>query len=266
MGPVDPSPDQPLDRLNPVERDLLTLLGQGHTAKSIATLRGLSVAAVNERFRAARRKTGLASSREIARLLTTQENRDDLIDLAPGPGHGPDLRRPDAPPPRRASSLRRWSLPMIAAGLLAVALFAQQTAAPPTQTAPTGRGQPLVSDLLSYQPEGPDLAALHAEAAGAPDPEWSPATEALLSRRYEAVLTPADGVENLGVTCGAALCEVAGAARLDVAGDRVADLMVRLQDVGTTDRIPGLESHFSQFGSSPARPGEFVFVIYWRRT
>ena len=160
---------------------------------------------------------------------------------------------------------------MIAAGLLAVALFAQQTAAPPTtdpavQAAPTGRGQPLVSDLLSHQPQGPDLAALHSEAAGAPDPDWSPATEVLLSRLYEAVLTPADGVETLGVTCGATLCEVAGAARLDVAGDRVADLMVRLQDVGTRDRIAGVESHFSQFGSSPARPGEFVFVIYWRRT
>ena len=53
-----PSSSERLDRLNPVERELLVLLGRGHTAKSIATLKGLSVPAVNERFRAARRKTG----------------------------------------------------------------------------------------------------------------------------------------------------------------------------------------------------------------
>ena len=33
-----PSSSERLDRLNPVERELLVLLGRGHTAKSIATL------------------------------------------------------------------------------------------------------------------------------------------------------------------------------------------------------------------------------------
>ncbi|NJC42664.1 DNA-binding CsgD family transcriptional regulator [Brevundimonas alba] len=264
MSAVDPSQSSPLDRLNKVERELLILLGRGHTAKSIATLRGLSVAAVNERFRNARRKTGLASSREIARLLTAQENRHDFIDLAPEPSFVPDLCRQDAQPSHRASSLRRWRLPMIAAGLIAVALFAQQTVTPPAAS-PVGRGQSLVTDLLSHQQQAPDMAALHAEAAGSPDPAWSPTTEALLSRRYEAVLTPADGVENLGVTCGATLCEVSGSTHLDVAGDRVASLMNRLQDVRDGEPTPGLESPMSSFGSSPARPGEFVFVIYWRR-
>ncbi|HWQ86503.1 hypothetical protein [Brevundimonas sp.] len=243
---------------------MLILLGRGHTAKSIATLKGLSVAAVNERFRNARRKTGRASSREIARLLITQENRHELIDLASDPASPPDLRRPDAPPLRRVSLLRRWSLPMIAAGLIAVALLAQQTAAPPASE-PTGRGQPLVADILSQQQQAPDMAALHAEASGARDPAWSPATEALLTRRYNAILEPADGVESLGVNCSATLCEVAGATRLDVAGDRVAGLLTRLQDVGAREGIPGLAAHLSHFGSSPARPGEFVFVIYWRK-
>lgn len=253
--------DNALDRLNASERELLLLLGQGHTAKSIAALKDLSEFAVNERFRSARRKTGIGSSREIARLLATQENRHDFIGLAPNTTAASDLLRPDAPALRRASTLRRWSLPMIAAGLLAVAFLAQQTVAPHT-----GAGQPLVSDILSHQQQGPDMAGLHAEAAGAPDPDWSPGAEAMLTQRYRAILSDADALESFGVTCSATLCEVAGATRLDVAGERVADLLKRLQDVGTGDPVQGIEHRFGHYGSSPARPGAFVFVSYWSRT
>jgi len=264
MAASGPSSSERLDRLNPVERELLILLGRGHTAKSIATLKGLSLAAVNERFRAARRKTGFGSSREIARLLT-QENRHDFIDLATDPAGPADSPRPDAPSPRRASPLRRWSLPMIATGLIAVALLAQQTVTQQTPAAPTGRVQPVVADLLSHRQQAPDMAVLHAEAVTAPDAAWSPATEALLSQRYEAVLTPADAVGNLAVVCSATVCEVSGSTRLDVAGDQVATLLTRLQDVRDGEGLAGLESPMSSFGSNPARPGEFVFVIYWRR-
>lgn len=254
------------DRLTETERDVLRLLGQGHTAKSIAALRGLSVAAVNERLRASRRKTDVGSSRELARLLAAQENRDDFIGLAAASASPPGSPRPDAAPSRRASPFRRWSLPMIAAALVAAAaLFAQQTAVPP-ESSPAGRGQPLVSDLLSHQEQAPDMAALHAEAGGAPDPAWSSTTEAVLSQRYGAILGDADGVESFGVTCSATLCEVAGATRLDVAGAQVADLLARLQDLGAREKIPGLEHHLGHYGSSPARPGAFVFVSYWRRT
>lgn len=253
--------DSALDRLNASERELLLLLGQGHTAKSIAAFKELSEFAVNERFRSARRKTGIGSSREIARLLAAQENRHDFMGLAPDPATASDLPRPDAPALRRASILRRWSLPMIAAGLLAVALFAQQTVAPPT-----GEGQPLVSEILSHQQQAPDMAALHAEASGAPDPEWSPGAEAMLSERYGAILGDADALESLGVTCSATLCEVAGTARLDVTGERVADLLKRLQDVATGEPVPGFAHRFGHYGSSPARPGVFVFVGYWSRT
>ena len=54
-----------LSRLNEAERRLLRLLAEGHTAKSIATELGTSPAAVNERLREARRKTGVGSSREL---------------------------------------------------------------------------------------------------------------------------------------------------------------------------------------------------------
>ncbi|MBN8809286.1 MAG: hypothetical protein J0I47_13775 [Sphingomonas sp.] len=64
-------PADPLDltSLNAAEREALALLASGHTAKSIATLTGRTEAAVNERLRDARRKTGVGSSRELARLL-----------------------------------------------------------------------------------------------------------------------------------------------------------------------------------------------------
>ena len=52
-----------LGALTPAECEALALLAEGHTAKSIAALTGRSVAAVNERLREARRKTGIGSSR-----------------------------------------------------------------------------------------------------------------------------------------------------------------------------------------------------------
>ncbi|HET6407092.1 MAG TPA: sigma factor-like helix-turn-helix DNA-binding protein [Chthoniobacteraceae bacterium] len=61
-----------LARLNEAEREALRLLAEGHTAKSIAGLTGRSVAAVNERLREARRKTGIGSSREHLPLAPVQ--------------------------------------------------------------------------------------------------------------------------------------------------------------------------------------------------
>ncbi|QTC93233.1 helix-turn-helix transcriptional regulator [Brevundimonas goettingensis] len=88
------------------ERRLLTLLAQGHTAKTIASAEGLSVNVVNERLRSARRKTGAVSSRELARLVgpqTSQENRAKFFGIEPAP---------DAPHPGRrrgpATGAGRW--------------------------------------------------------------------------------------------------------------------------------------------------------------
>ena len=72
-GPVGPD----LRRLSAAERQVLALLAQGHTAKSISRLTGDSEGAINERLRSARRKTGMGSSRELARRLR-QENRAEF--------------------------------------------------------------------------------------------------------------------------------------------------------------------------------------------
>jgi len=262
-----PSSSERLDRLNPVERELLVLLGRGHTAKSIATLKGLSVPAVNERFRAARRKTGFASSREIARLLTAQENRHDLIDLASGTAAPANLRRPDAPPSRRALLLRRWRYPMLATGLIAVALIAQQTATPPAPalTRPAA-GNSLAAEILARQPPSFNLEALHAEVAGdVRDPVWSTEMENALSRRYH--LTPgfSEGVQSVSITCAANLCEVAGATRPGLPGGAVTDLMTGLQTLGHPDRVPGVVQLGHHFSTTVDRPQGFDFISYWRR-
>jgi len=62
-----------VEKLTDRERQTLSLLARGHEAKSIAAALNLSVHTVNERLRAARRKLGVSSSREAARLLLADE-------------------------------------------------------------------------------------------------------------------------------------------------------------------------------------------------
>jgi len=68
------------------ETEVLRLLLAGHDAKSAATSLDLSVHTVNERLRDARRKLGVSSSREAARLLAQFEQRapNFLGDTKPG--------------------------------------------------------------------------------------------------------------------------------------------------------------------------------------
>ena len=73
------------------EKEALRLLLNGHDAKSMARLLGLSVHTVNERLRDARRKLGVTSSREAARLLREREGQTPELlgdktfgDAAPG--------------------------------------------------------------------------------------------------------------------------------------------------------------------------------------
>lgn len=71
-----------LEALNDKELEILRLLTAGHTVKSIAARLDRSEASVHERLREARRKTGVGSSRELARLVDAQKNWDKNIDLS----------------------------------------------------------------------------------------------------------------------------------------------------------------------------------------
>lgn len=256
----------PVTALNAAERDLLLLLGQGHTAKSIATLKGLSEHAVNERFRSARRKTGIGSSREIARLLAAQENRDDFIDLVEPAASAASVEGPDAH--RRASS-SRWRLPMAAAVLLAAAILAQQTSVPPERPLP-----PAAAAIFARPEPAPDLAALHAEIASGPaDPAWSTDTEAALSRIYHHATDPTGALATLDITCSATLCEVLGVSREGLTGPDVVALTEAVQSRATNQavRALNLDSVVQSFHSNGQ--GEtgtevaatVIFAAYWRR-
>ncbi|MCW1987367.1 UNVERIFIED_ORG: DNA-binding CsgD family transcriptional regulator [Sphingomonas sp. R1F5B] len=119
MAAPEPAPVS-LAALNDKEREVLRLLTAGHTVKSIALQLGRSEASINERLRDARRKTGVGSSRELARMLAAQKSWDRNPELT-GPGKAPDT----AGAPRIVG--RRWSkgllamltaLSLAAAGLL----------------------------------------------------------------------------------------------------------------------------------------------------
>lgn len=65
------------------EKDVLRLMGSGHTAKSAAAALDLSVHTVNDYLREARKKLGVGSSREAARALAEREQ-------APPQKHAPE--------------------------------------------------------------------------------------------------------------------------------------------------------------------------------
>ncbi|GAA3998830.1 helix-turn-helix transcriptional regulator [Sphingomonas humi] len=106
-----------LGELNEREREVLRLLAAGHTVKSIAAMLARSEASINERLRDARRKTGVGSSRELARLLAAQEIRDRKIDLG-GAQEAADseLRRGNRAAPRKGVFAMLLALPLAAAG------------------------------------------------------------------------------------------------------------------------------------------------------
>lgn len=125
-----------LDQLTAQERELLRLLAQGHTAKTIANLTGLSVNIVNERLRSARRKTGAVSSRELARHLraqdhkTPQETRANFFGL--GNDH-PDRHPLKTGPATGAGSANFWRATMFVGLILAAGIAGVATSTPELQ-------------------------------------------------------------------------------------------------------------------------------------
>ena len=80
--PASDVPPSAIASLSTKELEILHLLAMGHTGKSIAVRLGQSEASINERLRDARRKTGVTSSRELARIVDAQKIWDKNIDLS----------------------------------------------------------------------------------------------------------------------------------------------------------------------------------------
>lgn len=114
LTPVTP------DTLTDKELEILRLLAEGHTVKSIAARLGRSEASINERLREARRKTGLGSSRELARLLDAQKIWDKNIDLSAAASSAEMEAGPPSGRGRRSKGqmMMLIAIPLAAAGLL----------------------------------------------------------------------------------------------------------------------------------------------------
>jgi DNA-binding CsgD family transcriptional regulator len=215
MPPASPA-------LSPAERQVLALLGAGHTAKSIAAELGISVHAVNERLREARRKTGAGSSRELARALAAQENRDKEIGVERMPVETAATGRPGTawrgrrPRPKELAAMTVALLAIVA--LFAWSQEAVETADPYAALARSAGG---TSDLY---------ARVRAEPLAEPE-----ASE--VQRRLEAPYAQLPGVGPVEVRCARTLCEVAaevvaGEAERAVRTVQGADFARRVRDAG----------------------------------
>lgn len=137
-----------LGTLTEREIEILRLLTAGHTVKSIATQLDRSEASINERLRDARRKTGVGSSRELARLLEAQKTCDRKIDLASRPPP-PPVTEPTPETGRR----NRKGLIMFAAAIPAAALALFAVTGPNSQPdAASSASSPAASSDAAAQP------------------------------------------------------------------------------------------------------------------
>ena len=235
-----------LTRLNAAEVQVLELLADGHTAKSIASLTGRSVVSVNERLRQARRKTGVSSSRELARLLKAQKNGHEQIGLFPS-----DML-PQSGTRFRAGAIAMGVLFLAIAATAIVNHQASDTApAPPTIT------DPVLSEVLpAAQWEPGHLAQLVRTEVR--DPAWASQLETELQKRFSSLVAAGD-VRLIKVTCARTVCEVVG--KINETDLKKADVVGQnLQDEKLNTLGDGKAKHVAiAFGSKG-------FVSYWTRS
>ena len=193
-----------LSRLNEAERRVLRLLAEGHTAKSIANTIGSTPAAVNERLREARRKTGVGSSRELARLLKAQENCDEQIEVGNRRHIAADIFPGAAEPWRRKTGVYAMiGLLFLVAAAGAAALMSQQPAAEIP-------ADPLIGALLQPGSKDVHAADLYAQVRSEQRGPWADRMEQQIKARLMALPMVGKDGNVLRVTCGSTICEIAG--------------------------------------------------------
>ena len=231
-------------KLNAAERTALSLLAQGHTAKSIANLTDRSVGAVNERLREARRKTGVGSSRELARMFAAQENRDELIGMAPAPAADPDPLSPVAP--------LHWAwkgivlMSVLLGGVFAAVTLVTQ---PQSQPTPQSSAPAAVLAAVEYTPTPREL---HDRITAEPrDPAWAPQTEAELTRWFASRPAIVGITGRVTVHCGSTMCEAFGSYPSDTSVDRTNAAWSEIQGKPFKDAIAplGLNGEHWSFAS-----------------
>ena len=247
-----------LGRLNEAERQVLYLLAEGHTAKSIANELGSTPAAVNERLREARRKTGVGSSRELARLLKSQENRHEQMGMASRPPTAAAFPQPDA---------ETWRPQTGVVAMLTLFLVAAAGAATlMTQSPATGDDvDPLVGAPMERFSQPADL---HVQVRNeGRDEAWATRTEAGIHERYGRLSAAARSLDTLSVACGSTLCEVVGLTRSNATSDDVTTVLIEVQsgELNASIEQLGLRISSSSFTSGTGNPQGVAFVAYLER-
>jgi DNA-binding CsgD family transcriptional regulator len=241
-----------LSGLNAAEREALAMLASGHTAKSIANLTGRSEGAVNERLRDARRKTGVGSSRELARIMREQENRDDEIGVARSAAMDATPYRPAGGHDRRLPKAFIMMSILTAAGSISLAFYTAQ----PSQIAASQDTQidPIVGSVSSTLP------ALSQRFANEDrDPAWATRSEASLAAAYRKMGGLDDGPQ---IRCKSTLCEVAGSSRNgnESALNRT---MRALQDRKLLSNLATTSLYIVGQGFVDADKSHIRFIAYW---
>lgn len=233
-----------LSRLNDSEREILRLLAQGHTAKSVADLTGRSVGSVNERLRDARRKTGVSSSRALSRAFVAQENRDDLIDIDPTEGPASDL--PEAVGPSRSALFRGVAMTIVAAIALSAGAYLLQNA-PSAPKAPVeesysspAKDDPLLAGSFFGPMPSDRYVMLRKEKRDAP---WADETEKALVASYAVLLQKYGVRQPVRALCGKMTCEVA--MKLNLSDDKTTRLTRDLQGQDLSDALAKIGLTFS---------------------
>ena len=129
--------DASIETLTDREREVLRLLLAGHTAKSAASELDLSVHTINDYLREARRKLGVSSSREAARILGEQDSEAPQNRAPDEIGMGADTQhdnhaKPSATPGAR--SYRPWIIGGLAMSTAAIAAALALTTLAPSDT------------------------------------------------------------------------------------------------------------------------------------
>ncbi len=252
-----------LSKLSETELHILRLFAQGHTAKSVATETERTVGAVNERLREARRKTGIASSRELARILAAQENRDEKIDL--------DQRDEDDPDDTQAiaGTRRLWLAGgifiMIAitfvGSVLATTMLTQSAPSSVTDATPD---DPMLGTWASRMSPGDKYRLVRTEQR---DAAWADPAERTITAEYKRILQ-SRGVrdETLRVHCAATLCEVA--LRAAISNTQAQSLTEDFQTHTFYDKLAakGYIGQTAGFGGDgPAKAPIYVHFSYWAK-
>jgi DNA-binding CsgD family transcriptional regulator len=201
--PVSERPAISAGALTDKELEILRLLTAGHTVKSIAVRLGRSEASINERLRDARRKTGIGSSRELARRLASQKVWDKNIDLSTQSSPTEEAVQPPIPKRLRSKGtiIMLVVMAVAAAGIvIATAESTQQVALPQTALTAASGQLPLVGrwslDITRIPAEErPRSVTLDFRLSG--DQKWTGRSDIVAadgSRQHAEATAAADGV------------------------------------------------------------------------